>query len=132
VATLLADPQKLATYNMLFLSCAPGKFGSMTNPQTAVGNLQAWVKSGGRVFATDESYNWVEQTFPASIDFYPGTQTASTAQTVDQANLGVGASSSSGGASYTGTITDPDLETWMGVGSAGCRPRRTRSRSLAS
>ena len=113
VATLLAAPAKLASYNMLFLSCAPGKFATLTNQATVVSNLEAWVKAGGRLFVTDESYNIVEQAFPTEIDFYPGTKTPAVPQSVDQANLGVGASLKMGGASYPGMITDPDLQTWL-------------------
>ncbi len=36
-----------------------------------------------------------------------------TPQPIDQANVGVGGPLAMGGSSYMGTITDPDLETWM-------------------
>jgi hypothetical protein len=113
VSALLGDPTRLSQYNMLFISCAPGKFASLSNSGSAVSNLEAWTKAGGRLFATDESYNWIEQAFPSFIEFYPGTSTPTAAQPVDQANLGVGASSTHGGASYPGTVVDTDLETWL-------------------
>jgi hypothetical protein len=113
---LLKDTSKLGQYNVLFVSCALGKFASLSaaDRATIVANLQTWVGQGGRLFATDRSYDYVAQAFPASIAFVNGNST------VDAANVGVGSATTP--ATYSGRVNDAALVQWLtavGVLTAG-------------
>jgi hypothetical protein len=104
---LLKNPTMLDQYNILFISCALGKYASLpaADQATIATNLQTWVGKGGRLFATDRAYDYVAQAFPSYITFVNGNTT------VDAANVGVG--SVSNPATYTGRVNDPTLAAWL-------------------
>jgi hypothetical protein len=108
IETLLTDENKLETYNMLFLSCAPGKFAALaaTDQMKIAANLQTWTGKGGRLFVTDNSYDYVAQAFPSAATFLGANGT------VDSANVGVGGSSTMP-TQYSGQINDPTLAAWL-------------------
>ena len=107
IETLLADETKLETYNILFLSCAPGKFASLpAGTQTTIAaNLKTWAGKGGRLFVTDNSYDYIAQAFPSDVMFLNGAA-------VDAANVGVGGSSATP-TQYLGKVNDTTLQTWL-------------------
>ena len=106
LAALLENPTQLAQYNMLFISCAVGRFAALSaaDQATIVANLQAWVTKGGRLFAVDRAYDYVSQSFPNDVAFVGGA-------TVDAANVGVGSASSP--ATYSGRVNDTTLAEWL-------------------
>ncbi len=108
IADLLNDAPTLATYNMAFLSCAPGAYKAFAPAHAQMAaNTSNWVWRGGRLFATDTAYDYIAQaSFPNSITW------AGPAGTVGGADLGC----SPGGAttSYPITVDDPTLKTWLG------------------
>ena len=89
-------------YNLLFVSCAPNAYKTFGTP-TIASNTSAFVTAGGRLFATDMSYDYVAQAFPSAITWM-GPSGAP--QPVNGANVGVAGS-------YTGKIDDPSLVTWL-------------------
>jgi hypothetical protein len=107
IEDLLGNETKLESYNLLFLSCVPGKFKSLTASQqtTITSNLKTWTQKGGRLFVTDNSYDYLAQAFPNDVGF-AGGDTA-----IDAANVGVGNNSSP--LSYAGKINDATLAAWM-------------------
>jgi hypothetical protein len=111
VEDLLADETKLESYNLVFLSCVPGKFKSLTATQqmTITNNLKTWTQKGGRLFVTDNSYDYLAQAFPMDVTFANGGDA-----TVDNANVGVGGTTSAP-ASYAGKINDPTLAAWLAI-----------------
>ncbi len=108
IEDLLSNETMLETYNLVFLSCAPGKYKSLTAAQQAsiVANLKTWTQKGGRLFVTDNSYDYLAQAYPAEVGFLNGDGT------VDAANQGVGGTTTAP-ASYNGQINDPALATWL-------------------
>ena len=99
--------KKVESYHLLFISCAPGAYAAygtggvdMTMLKT---NLAGFVTRGGRVFATDMSYDYVAQAFPADVTWM-GPSGAP--PPVDGANVGVGGS-------YSGTVDVPALKAWL-------------------
>jgi hypothetical protein len=108
IETLLSDASKLATYNIVFLSCAPGKFASLspTMQMAIAANLRDWTGKGGRLFATDNSYDYVAQSFPNDITFVAGNTT------VDAANVGVGGTATAP-SHYTGRVNDTTMLAWL-------------------
>jgi hypothetical protein len=106
---LLKDPNKLDEYNILFISCAYGKYATLSAADQAAikTNLSAWVGKGGRLFATDRSYDYVAQSFPNDLMFANGNTA------VDAANVGVG--SASNPATYSGKVNDATMADWLRV-----------------
>ena len=109
---LLKNPTQLAQYNILFISCARGKWKTLSAADQAAiaANLKAWAEQGGRVFATDNAYDYLAQAFPADAMFMNGDTT------VDAANVGVGSVQMP--ATYSGKINDPALAAWLTAVSA--------------
>jgi hypothetical protein len=107
IETLLGNPAMLAQYNLLFISCAPGKFKALgaATQQAIAANLVTWTGSGGRLFVTDNSYDYIAQAFPKAAAFLNGNSG------VDAANVGYGTSGA--GTRYAGRINDPTLAAWL-------------------
>jgi hypothetical protein len=122
IESLLKDEPTLEKYNLLFLSCAPGKFAALAaaDQQTIVGNLRSWTQKGGRLFATDNSYDYLAQAFPSAAMFLNGNAS------VAAANAGVGTSGA--GSQYAGRVNDTTLATWLGV--VGAIPPGTNAVTL--
>jgi hypothetical protein len=115
VADVLADATTLGDYQMLLLSCAPGAYANYAKryDMTAIAqNTQAWVSAGGRMFATDTAYDYVEQAFPDAIDFAGPAADAGAPQPVDGANVGCSPSSSQ---AFTVNVDDAALAKWLTV-----------------
>jgi hypothetical protein len=106
LADLLKNETMLEQYNMLFISCALGRFAALSaaDQATIVSNLQTWVGKGGRLFAVDRAYDYVAQSFPTEVTFVGGTA-------VNAANVGVGSASSP--ATYSGRVNDTTLAEWL-------------------
>ena len=122
IESLLKNEAMLAQYNLVFLSCAPGKFKalSVADQQAIAGNLRTWTQKGGRLFVTDNSYDYVAQSFPDAIAFLNGNSA------VDAANVGYGTSGS--GTSYAGQINDATLAAWLAA--VGAIPAGSNSVTL--
>jgi hypothetical protein len=109
---LLKDPATLAQYNILFISCARGKFATLSaaDQQAVTANLHDWAAKGGRVFATDNAYDYIAQSFPMDAMFYGGNTS------IDIANVGVGSVQTP--ATYTGKVNDTTMAAWLTAVSA--------------
>ena len=107
IENLLKNETMMEQYNLVFLSCAPGKFNGLApaDQQTIATNLQTWTQHGGRLFVTDNSYDYVAQAFPSAVTFLNGNTT------VDAANVGYGTSGA--GTTYAGQINDTTLAAWL-------------------
>jgi hypothetical protein len=105
IANLLSksSAKTVDDYNLLFIGCAPNAYKTFGTP-TMAANAASFVTSGGRMFATDMSYDYVGQAFPSAITWAgPG----GSPQPVDGANVGVAGT-------YSGNIDDPGLKAWLG------------------
>ena len=58
---LLYDPTKLNEYNLVFINCTEKVFTQLMDPNKAIDNLHNYVSSGGRLYTTDWSYDYMEQ-----------------------------------------------------------------------
>ena len=83
VTNALGEEKTIDDYDIVFLNCGngcdePDADGGLTfsgvledallDP-TAQTTIQDWVESGGRLYVTDLSYDFVEQNFPSIVDF---------------------------------------------------------------
>jgi hypothetical protein len=117
IADVISDATRLGTYDMAFLSCAPGAYADYItsyDQATMTANTASWVNGGGRVFVTDTAYDYIAQPFPNAIVWAGPTGTP---QPVDGANVGC-APDGTGGASahsvlYSTTVDDTDLGAWL-------------------
>lgn len=83
------DPANYADFRTIFFNCGNGYESEFFTDPNAATNLKSWISDGGRLYATDWSYDYVEQLFPKSIDFYgtdPGL--SSTPEARDAAEAG--------------------------------------------
>jgi hypothetical protein len=73
-SSLVRDLKKMKGYNVIFINCTDNTFESELQNSLVLQNLSAYVQSGGRLYVTDWSYDWVEQVgaFAPFIDFEPG------------------------------------------------------------
>ncbi|GAC1362750.1 MAG: hypothetical protein NVSMB47_14770 [Polyangiales bacterium] len=102
-------------YNLLFLSCAPGVWSSYTSADqaTITTNLKAWVDAGGRLIATDQSYDYVSQPWPDDIAWQGPAGPPWAAGTTSGGGANVGLSPTSPATSYSATIDDTPLSDWL-------------------
>lgn len=99
-------------YDIVFFNC--GLDESFVNTVANRAILRAYVQGGGRIYASDWSYDIVEQVFPEYIDFYGSDATlASSPEEVNAAEQGL--------ADITTNVNvDPGLLAWLrGVSCAG-------------
>jgi len=83
------DPANYADARTIFLNCGNAHEADFFADPDMANDLKAWVEGGGRLYASDRSYDFVEQLFPAAVDFYGGADGLSdTAEEVDAAELG--------------------------------------------
>ncbi|MCC6747894.1 MAG: carboxypeptidase regulatory-like domain-containing protein [Deltaproteobacteria bacterium] len=109
VSAILSDPAKLAEYNIVLFNCRNGYEGSLQSG-TWGKNLEAFVRSGGRLFVDDMAYEVVEWSFPLAVDFETGAAAATGGTPQGPANA---AERGEYAASLAANIPDPDLKRWL-------------------
>jgi hypothetical protein len=109
---LLADPARIAQYNMILLPCgALGNFHTwQVLPPGVITGLQGFLQAGGRLYSSDLSYGVIQRPFPDAFTFAGGTTLSQNGN--DPADVGLGGSRTTP-RSYEGIIDDPDLLAWM-------------------
>lgn len=111
--SLLRDRARLTTYDIVFINCgsAPedGFFGSgsVLSEPAVRDNLRAFVEGGGRLYVTDEAYDYVEQTFPRFLGFEEAPSLGETPETEDAAELGEDLSR------VDASVHDDTLRAWL-------------------
>ncbi len=80
---LLEDETALMKYHVVFIPCGNEADPKSTSP-TAKANLQKYVESGGKLYVTDWSYEFVRQPFPGWITWDGETSTVGSAATGDE------------------------------------------------
>ncbi|MBI4511667.1 MAG: hypothetical protein HY698_18685 [Deltaproteobacteria bacterium] len=105
---LLRDPSQMAEYDVLFLNCGNDYEGLLAD-QAIRNNLASYVEKGGRLYVTDQAYDFVEQVevFSRFIDFGPTKTTATTPELKDAAQVGAG------GLVVQASILDSELASWL-------------------
>jgi hypothetical protein len=105
---LVADLNKMKSYNIIFINCTANTFEKELANATIRKNLNDYVNAGGRLYVTDWSYDWIEQVEPFSpfIDFEPGAS-PNTPEPLNAAALGAD------GLKVTAKIKDPQMAQWL-------------------
>ncbi|MCC6997302.1 MAG: hypothetical protein IT370_21990 [Deltaproteobacteria bacterium] len=111
IKALIQDKAKLLTYNILFINCSGDELEKMYATDASLkANMEEYVRSGGRLYVTDWSYDWVEQVpqFAKYITFQGGAQ-SDTPETNSAAKVGTVPT----GDSVSGKVMQPKLLDWL-------------------
>lgn len=98
---LLTNLQKMLTYDVIFFDCGAAHYGIVSGNPLIQQNLQAFVKDGNSVYASDWAFVYAEFPWPNAIDFY-GNDTSSSGPKVG------------GAKTLTGVVVDPNLVQYLG------------------
>lgn len=73
LADLLGDADLMKTYNVIIINCAANDHEALLSDATIRESIEDYVASGGRLYVTDWSYDYIEQitNFSPLIDFGP-------------------------------------------------------------
>jgi len=106
---LINSAEKLAQYHIVLLPCALGglECGAPSSGQKQ--NLQNYVKGGGKLYVTDYSYEYVNQTWPGFITWKDKNGSDMTASSP------YGAACQESAYTKPGTANDPGLGAWLGA-----------------
>lgn len=105
-ATVLNDPTELAKYDIIFLNC--GLSEDLIQDPGMLQNIRTFVANGGKIYATDWAYNYIEQAFPSAIDFFGSTSgNSDTAEEPSAAKMG------QGGLEFGASSQDAALTSWL-------------------
>jgi hypothetical protein len=107
---LLADPARMKQYDMIFVNCSNDDFEAHLDDGGARANLESYVASGGRLYVTDWSYDYIEQVsqFSPVIDFAP-TASSTAPEPRNAAAIGPG------GIEVEAAVKDDGLRSWLGA-----------------
>lgn len=106
--TLLQDLTKMKEYHIIFLNCTGNTYEELLTDPTVRANVEDYVLSGGRLYVTDWSYDYIEQIeeFSPFIDFAPDAS-GDAPETRDAAAVG------EGGITTEGLVHDEGLAEWL-------------------
>ncbi len=96
-------------YDIVFINCG-NSYEYLLNDPDKVNILRDYVFSGGKLYVTDWSYDFVEQVFPEYIDFWGSDLTPETdPENMQEAQVG------DGGISTNAEVLDSTLRDWLKV-----------------
>lgn len=74
---LLQDLTLMKSYNIIFINCTGNEYEDLLSNATVKNNILDYVDSGGRLYVTDWSYDYIEQIpqWSPIIDFAPSVDT---------------------------------------------------------
>lgn len=108
--SLLQNSALMRSHHLLFINCGTKFEGLVTEAGAARNVLFDYVKQGGRLFVTDYSYDFIEQTFPQFVDYVGSDETA-----VDQAETHNGAEKGADNLIVKADVLDPSMKSWLGL-----------------
>jgi hypothetical protein len=111
-AILLRDRARMAMYDVIFINCGSWPeedFPSILVDPAVRDNLRAFVEGGGRLYVTDEAYDYVEQIYPRFINYAYGGATglSDTPESEDIAEIGDSLET------VRGMVHDEQLRAWL-------------------
>ncbi|RMH38051.1 MAG: carboxypeptidase regulatory-like domain-containing protein [Deltaproteobacteria bacterium] len=105
---LLRDLARMKSYNIIFINCTGNTYENLLSDATVRANIENYVLSGGRLYVTDWSYDYIEQipNWAPLIDFEPGAS-GPDPEPVNAAAIGPG------DIEVDATVRSPDLAEWL-------------------
>jgi hypothetical protein len=114
---LIADRAKLKSYNLVVINCTKAHFETLLTP-AVLANLEDYVASGGRLFATDWAYDFIHQVpeFAPYLCFVPGGVNGPSPATACGGAPGLkGEAHSNDKWNTAASIKDPTMKSWLSV-----------------
>jgi hypothetical protein len=118
---LMLSLDAMMSYHMIFINCGPVNEDLLLADHTknrVATNMLAYTRAGGRVYITDEAYDFVEQSFPGFLDFAGCDEVPDDEpEDLDCAQCGQAVS-----VAIPGRVLDADLAAWLaalGYGTGG-------------
>ncbi len=109
IEDLLTNATTMAQYSTIFLNCGCSEeLLDGDQRETVLANIRAYVQNGGSFYVTDLAYDYVEQAFPAAID-YVGSSATPTDTPEDMGDAEVGTSE----ITTEATVLDDTLRSWL-------------------
>lgn len=99
-ATILSSYDELANYQIIFLPCDNGGLDSTFSSPTGKAALLKWISAGGRLYATDYTYDVMTQLFPGYIEWEGQSGT-------------MGSAELSSAYDAPAIVNDADLSAWL-------------------
>ncbi|MBN1513613.1 MAG: carboxypeptidase regulatory-like domain-containing protein [Phycisphaerae bacterium] len=103
---LFFDTARMATYDIIFINCGADEYA--IEDAAVIRNIRDYVNQGGKLYVTDQAYDYVEQVFPAAIDFYGSDDTPA-----DQAELQDAAQEGAPDITVEAAVLDEPLADWL-------------------
>jgi hypothetical protein len=108
--SLLQNGGKLRSHHLLLIDCGTW-YDSLAADPGVHANLVDYLRRGGRILATDRSYDFIEQTFPEFVEWERSNGTpASKPETIDAAEGG-----SDMQEPIPAAINDDDMKGWLSL-----------------
>lgn len=104
---LINSAEKLSEYHIVMLPCATGGLNCGAPSDAQKSNLQGFVNGGGKLYVTDYSYEFVNQTWPGFIVWKDKDGNDMTK------NSAWGSACQSGSFTAPGTANDTGLSSWL-------------------
>lgn len=104
---LLSSVDNMNAYDIIFFNCGNNFEDDLLSDANVLANIQEYVDGGGKLYVTDWSYDFVEQSFPSFMDFLNGGSTATLAETKGDAEEGTS------GISSDATVNDVFMAEWL-------------------
>jgi hypothetical protein len=116
---LLNDRAKLEKYNVVVINCTSAGFDTAANlTPTVLQNLEHYVRNGGRLYATDWAYDFINQVpefAPYMCFVQGGVDGASPPTTCPGTPQSLGEAHSNTSWNSAATVHDQTLASWLGV-----------------
>ncbi len=119
---LLTNRERLMAFDILLVNCgaAFASDAGVLRNEAVLQNLRDFVEGGGRLYATDQSYDIVEAPLPRFVDFIGGTGDGlgATPERIDDAQQG------NSPFDVNASVHDESLAAWLKVSGATTMPGR--------
>ncbi len=115
-ADLLTDPAEMERYRLIFINCGEHNpedpnslpIEDLLKQKAVRDNIRRYVDWGGKIYVTDQSYDFLEAAFPEFIDFLGSDGTS--ANSIEASNV---AETGEAGLTVTASVNDELLGEWL-------------------
>jgi hypothetical protein len=113
-SALLTDLGRLLSYHVVFLNCGMhyDLLEVLADREDVRENVRAYVRQGGRLYVTDQSYDFIEQALPSLFDF-AGSDAVPVDEPETHGYAQCGYEFSEDGIAVPGEVLDAELLAWL-------------------
>lgn len=105
---LLNSPTELEKYNVIFLNCTDHRWADIVDKPGVAANIADYVGKGGRLYVTDQAYDYIEQVNDlAPYIYFSAGGSMTSPQPIGAAMKGSNIDD------FDATVADPTLASWL-------------------